>query len=81
MSVSSASLIRRPASRYNLGQKIVEKLKKLSKIVFSMEYFTADCSQFLGTNVEICLVGNRLKTKIIYAKLIQKRYGIAATNK
>ena len=49
MSVSSASLIRRPASRYNLGQKIVEKLKKLSKLVFSMEYFTADCSQFLGT--------------------------------
>ena len=68
---SLASLIRRPASKCNLGQKIVEKLKKLIKIVFSMEYFTADFSQF-GTNAKICLVSNRLKTKIIYAKLIQQ---------
>lgn len=44
------SLIRRYSclqslSHYNLGQNIVDKLKKESKIGFSMKYFTADFLQ------------------------------------
>ena len=46
-----------------------------------MDYFTADSSQFLSTNVKICLVSTRLKTKIIHAKFIQQLDGIAAITK
>ena len=58
-----ASRIRRPTSRCNFGQKIVEKFTKSSKIVFSMEYFTVDFSKFSSTNVKICLVNGWLKTR------------------
>ena len=33
---------------YNVGQKVVDKFTKLSKIDFSMEYFTVDFLQFFG---------------------------------
>ena len=38
---------------YNLGQDIVDKFKKLSKIGFFMECLTADFSHFSGTAVKI----------------------------
>ena len=38
---------------YNLGQKVTDKLKKLSKTGFSMEFFTADFLQFLPKNVKL----------------------------
>ena len=37
----------------NLGKKIVDKFGKLSKIGFSVEYLTADFSQF---SMKICLL-------------------------
>ena len=40
---------------YNLGQGIVEKLAKLSKIDFSMECFTADFSRDFTKSVKIWL--------------------------
>ena len=45
-----------------LEKKIVGKFTKLSEIGFSMGYFTADFSQFSGTNVKICLMGCQLDT-------------------
>ena len=57
------------------------KTQEVNKTVFSVDYFTTDFSQYLSTNVKICLVSNRMKTKIIYAKLIQQLYGIAALTK
>ena len=37
---------------YNLGQKVGDKLKKLSEIVFSMEWFAADFLQFFTTKYQ-----------------------------
>ena len=37
--------------KYNLGQKIVEKLSKLNKIGFSMESFTTDFPQFFKFSI------------------------------
>ena len=36
---------------FNIEQEIVDKFTKLSKIGFSMEYYTADSSLFSNTNV------------------------------
>ena len=47
---------------YNPGQNIVDKSTKLSKIGFSMKWFTVDFSQFYNTTVEICLLCGRLNT-------------------
>ena len=47
---------------YNLGQKIVDKFTKLSKICFSMECLTADFSRFSYANVKTCLLRDRLGT-------------------
>ena len=38
---------------HNLGQKVGDKFTKLSKIVFSMECFTADFWNFLPINIKI----------------------------
>ena len=35
--------------------KVVDKFTKLSKIGFSMEYFTAELWRFCSTDVKICL--------------------------
>ena len=35
---------------YNLGQKIVDKFRKLNEIGFSMEQFMADFSKFFSIN-------------------------------
>ena len=48
---------------YNLGQKVGDKLTKLSKIGFSMECFTADFCDFLQKNVKIWLSVGRLGTR------------------
>ena len=47
---------------YNLGQKVVDKLVKLSKVDFSMEYVTADFLRDLTKGVKIWLFGDRLST-------------------
>ena len=47
---------------YNLGQKIVDKFTKLSKISFLIEWYTADFSRIFSTNVKICLLDGRLGT-------------------
>ena len=44
------------STNYNLGQGIVDKFTKLSKIGFSMECLRADFSQFSCANIEICLL-------------------------
>ena len=49
---------------YNLGQNIVDKFTKLSKIGFSMERFTADFLQFSNATVKIYLLGGRLDTHV-----------------
>ena len=36
------------SNTYNLGQKVGDKFTKLSKIGFSIEYFTTDILQFLN---------------------------------
>ena len=36
------------SKNYNHGKKIVDKFRKLSKIAFSVECFTADFSHFLA---------------------------------
>ena len=41
---------------HNLGQNIVDKFMKLSKIGFYIECVTADFSQFTSTPVKVCLV-------------------------
>ena len=38
-----------PALVYNLGQKVGDKFTKLSKIGFSMEFFTTDILQCSGS--------------------------------
>ena len=48
---------------HNLGQKVGDKLTKLSKIGFSMEWFTADFLQFFTKNVKIWLLVGRLSTR------------------
>ena len=48
---------------YNLGQNIVNKLTKLSKIGYSMEYFTADFLQFSSSTIKIYLMRDRLSTQ------------------
>ena len=48
---------------YNLGQKVGDKLTKLSEIGFSMEWFTADFLQFFTKNVKIWLLVGRLGTR------------------
>ena len=45
------------------SRKIVDKFIKLSKIGFSVEYFTGDFSQFSSVFLRICLVGGRLGTR------------------
>ena len=40
-------------SSYTLGKGNVDNFTKLSKIVFSVKYFTVDFSRFSGTNVKI----------------------------
>ena len=47
-------------TEFNLGQNIVDKFTKLSKINFSIEYFTAHFSQFSSAIDRICLLGDRL---------------------
>ena len=47
----------------NLGQKVGDKLTKLSKIGFSMEWFKADFLQFFTKNVKIWLFVGRLGTR------------------
>ena len=47
---------------YNLGQKVVDKLTKLSKIDFSMECFTADFLQDFTKIVKAWLLRGRLST-------------------
>ena len=49
---------------YNLGQNMVDKFTKLSKINFSMGCFTADILQFPNTTVKSYLLGDRLGTHI-----------------
>lgn len=59
---------------YNLGQKIVDRFRKLSKIVFYMKQFTAHFSRFSSINnallqLEQLLVPNlylSLKCKIVF---------------
>ena len=41
----------------HLGQKIVDKFMKLSKISFSMECYTADFCNFPEQMLKICLLG------------------------
>ena len=42
----SKGIVRWSSAKYNLGQKVGDKLTKLSKVGFSMECFTADFLQF-----------------------------------
>ena len=56
------NLAAEPTAILNVGQNIVDKYIKLSKVGFSMECFTADFLQFLSTTVKICLLGGRLDT-------------------
>ena len=44
--------------RHNLGEGIIDKFTKLSKIGFFMEYFIANLSRFSSKNVKICLSGD-----------------------
>ena len=46
-----------------LGQNIVDKLMKLSKLSFSMEFFTVDFLQFSSVIVTICLMGDHPGTR------------------
>ena len=46
--------------KYNLGQNIVEKSAKLSKIGFSIECFTDAFLSFSCTFVKFCLLGSYL---------------------
>ena len=48
---------------YNFGQKVVDKFTKLTKIGFSIEWFTADFSRFSSANVKKCFSGGRLGTR------------------
>ena len=48
---------------YNLGQEVVNKLTKLSKIGFSMESFKADFLKFFSESVNTWLMGDRLGTR------------------
>ena len=50
-------------SSENHGQKILDKVTKLSKIGFSMKCFTASFSQFCSTNFKICLMDGPLGTR------------------
>ena len=52
------------SKNYNHGKKIVDKVRKLSKIAFSMECFTADFLQFSSTDFKNYLLGGRLGTGI-----------------
>ena len=47
---------------YNLGQNIVNKYTKLTKLGFTTECFSHDFLQFPGTIVKIWLLGYRLVT-------------------
>ena len=44
--IISQNLLRKTCDTCNLGQKVGDKFTELSKIGFSMEYFTADLLQF-----------------------------------
>ena len=46
-------------SSYNLGQESVNKLTKLSKVYFSMKYFTVDFWRISRENVKICFLSSR----------------------
>ena len=48
---------------YHLGQNIVDKFTGISKIVLSIECFTADFSQFSSITVKICLLGDLLGSR------------------
>ena len=48
--------------KYNLGQNIVEKSAKLSKIGFSIECFTDAFLSFSCTFVKFCLLGDQPAT-------------------
>ena len=50
------------ALSYNLGQKIVDRFTKLSKIGFSTKYSVVDSSRFFSTNGKICVLASRLGT-------------------
>ena len=50
------------SSSDNLGQSTVGKVIKLSKIGFSMEYFTADFVRICNANVKNCILSGRLGT-------------------
>ena len=53
-----------PVFSDNLEEKVAERLKNLSKICFSMEYFTADFLLFfLLKNVKIWLLVGQLCTR------------------
>ena len=47
---------------YSLGQNLVDKFTKVSKIDISRECFTADFLQFSNATVEMCLLIGRLGT-------------------
>ena len=47
---------------YNIGQKVVDKFTKSSKIGFSMECFTAGFLQFFTKNIKIWLLNGWLGT-------------------
>ena len=53
---------RQKAPSYSLGQRIVDKLPKLSKISFSVKCFIGDILQFSSAIVEIFISGGQLGT-------------------